>query len=290
VDSAVTVSAPAKVNLALRVGRTRADSYHDVSTVMLTVGLADTVTIAPAAAGVSLVCDPDPGFPADDDLTVRAVRALAAVTGREPAVAIGLEKRIPIAAGLGGGSADCAAALVACCSLWCIDVADPVIAGVAASLGADVPFMLHGGCALYAGRGDERVAALETPLLDLVLVNAGVAVPTAEVYRVFDTQLSPGSASVDAMVRALASGDRRALATALANDLTDAAVAVAPAIADVVAFVRHQPGVLGGLLAGSGGTVFGITESATAAESAASAASSRGWWAVATSSAAARSA
>ena len=280
----VTIDAPAKVNLALRVGPAGGDGYHDVTTVMLTVGLADTLTATLAQTGVSLVRDPDPGFPAEDDLTVRAVRALAAATGSEPAVSLRLEKHIPIAAGLGGGSADCAAALVACCRLWSIDPRDSVVTEVARALGADVPFMVRGGCALYGGRGDARLSGLPTPELDFVLVNAGVPVPTADVYRAFDATCPAGCADVDAAVSAVESGDRRALAHALANDLTGAALAVAPAIADVIDFMGQRPGLLGVLLAGSGGTVFAVADGAESARTAADAARHLGWWAVATSS------
>jgi 4-diphosphocytidyl-2-C-methyl-D-erythritol kinase len=288
VDPTLIVPAPAKVNLALRVGPLRPDGYHDVTTVLLTVGLADTVSITPAAEGVSLVRRPEPDFPASTDLTVRAVLALAAATGRSAAASIEVDKRIPVAAGLGGGSADCAAAIIACCSLWSIDPRDAVVERVAASLGADVPFMLRGGCALYAGRGDEFETSLAVPPLDIVLVNAGLPVPTAEVYRRFDATGAHSQADPEAMVRALATGERTGIAAALGNDLMGPATAVAPVVGEVLAFVRRQSGVLGALVAGSGGTVFGVAEGAAAARSAAAAAETRGWWAAATTSAGSR--
>ena len=282
-STAVTVDAPAKVNLALQVGPLRPDGYHDVTTVMLTVGLADTLVAASGEKGITLERDPEPDFPAQRDLVVRAVSELAAATGREATLALSLEKRIPIAAGLGGGSADAAAALVACCALWGLDPGAPVVLSVAGALGADVPFMLRGGCALYTGRGDVPVAELETPDLDIVLTNAGFAVPTADVYRAFDALGAPSVTDARAAAEGVATGGRGAILAALANDLTGAARQVAPAIGEVLDALAARPGVLGALLAGSGGTVFGIARDAEAASAAAAALAARGWWAVATS-------
>ena len=282
VNGPIVVNAPAKVNLALRVGHRREDGDHGVDTVMLTLGLSDVLTADFHEDGARLVRRPDPGFPESEDLCMRAAVALADAFGREPAVLLHLDKEIPVAAGLGGGSADAAAVLVACCSLWGVDPGSPRVEEVAASLGADVPFMLRGGCAWLSGRGDVLVAELDVPELDVVLVNPGVGVATADVYAAFDWLCSPTKADLDAVVHALATGDRTRIAASLTNDLTEAAFEVAPRIAEAFAFVRDQPGTLGTLVAGSGGTVFGITESASSATDTALAAAERGWWSEAT--------
>ncbi|MBE0475599.1 MAG: 4-(cytidine 5'-diphospho)-2-C-methyl-D-erythritol kinase [Coriobacteriia bacterium] len=279
----VTVAAHAKVNLHLAVGGTRPDGYHDVVTVLHTVDLADEVSAEPADS-LSLVCEPDLGLPAEENLALRAAVAAGAALEREPALAIRLRKAIPARAGLGGGSADAAAVLRAAARLWEVDAGDPRIVGAARTLGADVPFLLMGGAALFSGRGDELVRLLPALSAPVVLAFPGEPVPTPAAYAAFDRLAhrdgrSPGARrSAEAMVAALEARDAAAVSRNLYNDLTAASVAVAPVVADVLEAVRSQPGVMGALPAGSGSAVFGITEDDEAAREAAGALRERGWW------------
>ncbi len=186
----VRVIAPAKINLALEVTRRRDDGYHDIDTVMATIDLADRVTLfaAPAGAGldVRLAGEFTRGIDAADDLAGRAARALAAAAGRAPDVRVALEKRVPPAAGLGGGSSDAAAVLRGLDALWGLGWGAARLTPVAESLGSDVPFFLHGGVAHCTGRG-EQVEPLPDlrPLRMLILVPPVPPPPdkTARRYR-----------------------------------------------------------------------------------------------------------
>ena len=277
----VRTSARAKINLLLDVGERRTDGYHEVTTIVSTLELSDTLTLEDARM-LSLVRHPEQEFAARDDLAMRAVLLLAEELGRPPALALELHKRIPVAAGLGGGSADAAAALVGACALWGVETSAPAVARVARSLGADVPFLIRGGCALCTGRGDEVVRSLPSPVVEIVLVNPGVTLSTAAVYAVFDEE--PRFAPIDPfpMAAALESGDVSRVAALLLNDLAEASARVEPSVATVHEFVGSAPGILGAQVAGSGATVFGIARDAASARRAATAASGHGWWSLAT--------
>jgi 4-diphosphocytidyl-2-C-methyl-D-erythritol kinase len=285
VSRSVTLRAPAKVNLLLDIGGSRPDGYHDVTTIFAALDFGDVVTVA-EAPGLSLERTPDLPFAPTADLCWRAAEALAREIGRPPGLAIRLEKRIPAAAGLGGGSSDAAAVLAGAARLWGMEEGDPVLERVAADLGSDVPFFLTGGCGLYEGRGDVLVRRLPAPALHVVLVNAGAPAPTGAVYAAYDRLEKPDPLDPAALEVALDRGDPRAVAALLENDLTEAAVLVAPEVAGALEFVGGRPGVLGALVAGSGSSVFGITCDAAAASAAADAARARGWWAQATVTAA----
>lgn len=274
------VAAPAKINLYLSVGRRRPDGYHDVETIVQALELHDTVRVE-RASSLQVTCEPDVGVPAGDNLAARAARALGDALGRAPGFAIDVRKTVPVGAGLGGGSADAAAALVALAHAWGVSAEDPAVASCAASLGADVPFFLGGGCALLRGRGDELVRRLPVPRLHVALVNPGVLMPTAAVYGALGGSAAPAGGSAE-ILAAIESGDPRRVAGSLHNGMTGAAVSLAPAIAEALAWVSERPGVLGSCMAGSGSTVFGVFRDAASAEAAALAARGRGWWAEAT--------
>ena len=164
--------APAKINLTLEILGRRADGYHDLDTVMTTIDLADTVRLRPAdALDVQLTGRYAPAVEGERELAAEAAKALAAAAGREPAVAIEVEKAIPVAAGLGGGSTDAAAVLRGLDRLWGLDWPAERLSAVAAEIGSDVPFFIHGGSARCHGRGEivEPLRDLR-PLLLLVLV------------------------------------------------------------------------------------------------------------------------
>lgn len=283
-DSRVVLAAPAKVNLYLGVGARRPDGYHDVQTVLQAVSLFDTVTIEMSDT-LSFECTPDLGLPAEDNLAFRAAVELGKAAGHPPSLHISLEKRIPPGGGLGGASADAAAVLVGLAELWGLagslgpERTRELVSEVAASLGADVPFFISGGTALFGGRGDVLIRQLPTPHLDIVLVKVDEPVPTGAAYAAFDRMSrtsAPGSQSVE---DACVSGDALKIAQALFNNMTEAAVSLVGSIGDVVAWCRGSSGVLGVALAGSGSTVFAVCESRSAAIRTAEAARARGWWA-----------
>lgn len=277
---AIGVEAPAKLNLYLGVGGRRPDGYHDVETVLVALDLHDTVTVEPAAE-LSVVCEPDVGVPALDNLAWRAAEAFAGEVGRSSDVAIRIVKRIPAGAGLGGGSADAAAVIAALSVLWEVPSDAPVVGRVAASLGADVPFLLRGGCGIYGGRGDEFVRALPLPAVHFLLVNPGVPVPTAAAYAAFDRMLRPAAPGVRLVTDALRlERDAASLGAAVFNNMTEASTGLVPEIREALALVAHSRGCAGGLMAGSGSTVLGVFGDRASAEEAGSAARERGWWAL----------
>ncbi|HEY3317793.1 MAG TPA: 4-(cytidine 5'-diphospho)-2-C-methyl-D-erythritol kinase [Coriobacteriia bacterium] len=278
---ALLVEAPAKVNLYLAVGERRSDGYHDVETVMQALELHDSVLLTPADT-LRVTCEPDPGLPGDENLVARAARALGEAVGRDPAYAIRVRKRIPAGGGLGGGSADAAATLAGLAHAWALDARDPALVASAASVGADVPFFLAGGCALLRGRGDRLVKRLPDPRLHVALVNPGVPVSTAAAYAALDATPRPAAPGAAGMVAALEAGDPQGIGRALFDDMTPAALGLAPVVADALALLRDRAGVLGACLSGSGSTVFGIFADALSAEEAARAGRGHGWWAEAT--------
>ncbi len=274
----VRVEARAKVNLFLAVGERRPDGYHDVMTVMQAISLADTVIVGPRAGGIGLVTEPGLGIPEQDDLAFRAAEAWRGISGDDRGVAIAVTKAIPAGAGLGGGSADAAAVLAALSGWRPGGEPSPSLLEAAARLGADVPFFLGPGTQLMGGRGDEPLEALPTPRLDIVLVNPGEAVPTGAAYAQFDRMVREPAQSTDAMLRALRSGDARAVADALYDNMTGASCSLVPGIRVALRFLEDSPGVLGAAMAGSGSTVFAVCEGAAAAAECAARAGARGWW------------
>jgi 4-diphosphocytidyl-2-C-methyl-D-erythritol kinase len=279
------VEARAKVNLFLAVGGRRDDGYHEVTTVMQALELADTLTVSVGGAGVSLVADPDLGIPASDNLAFKAAVAFRESFGLSGGVSIGLAKRIPAGAGLGGGSADAAGVLAALSVLNAGSPADPRLARLASGLGADVAFFLGCGTQLMGGRGDEPLDVLPTPALDIVLIDPGVPVPTGAAYAQFDRMVRGAGRSVESMVAAVRSGEAAAVACALYDNMTEASCALVPEIRVALRFLEGSPGVLGAAMAGSGSTVFGVCADAESARECARRAVERGWWSRATAAA-----
>lgn len=273
------LSAAAKVNLVLEVLGRRADGYHEIATVMQTVDLSDRLILQDAE---TLECRADaPGVPTGDaNLATRAARALAEAAGVSRGVRITLRKRIPVAAGLGGGSADAAAALLGLNRLWGLRWPVARLAEVAVTLGMDVPFFLRGGTALATGRG-EKVEAVPGMGLALVLVNPRVASSTAEVYgRVTPEMYTDGTRARGALA-ALRSRRPARVAASLYNGLE--AAAGQPEIARMKAALLAA-GALGVALSGSGPTVFGVARSFDHARQIRARVARRSWdcWAVRT--------
>jgi 4-diphosphocytidyl-2-C-methyl-D-erythritol kinase len=278
VPPSVTVRVPAKVNVQLAVGPPRPDGFHDLANVFLAVGLYDEVTAAPADGVRITVAGPDAAqVPLDDgNLAVRAARALAARHGREPHVRLHIVKDIPVAGGMAGGSADAAAALLACDALWGTGASHTELLEICAELGSDVPFALVGGAALGRGRGEllEPLAVGGTFQWVFALADGGLSTPA--VYRECDrlreaSGTGAGTAEVPepqpapALLAALRDGDAAALAGALANDLQPAAVSLRPSLAATLR-AGTDGGALAALVSGSGPTCAFLAKDAEAAE------------------------
>jgi 4-diphosphocytidyl-2-C-methyl-D-erythritol kinase len=247
----------AKVNLTLEVLGKRADGYHEIATVMQAVDLSDRITLDDANDLELRSSSPD--VPTDaGNLAMRAAVALRQAAAVERGVRIGLDKRIPVAAGLGGGSTDAAGVLVGLNRLWALRWPVERLEEVAATLGSDVPFFLRGGAALATGRG-EKVEPLRGRALALVLVNPKFPASTAEMYgRLTPAMYSDGRAT-RALVAALGRSPAR-VAASLYNGMEAAASGVFPQIAQMRAALLAA-GALGALMSGSGPTVFGVARS-----------------------------
>lgn len=262
---ALAVRCPAKVNLHLRVLGRRPDGYHELRTLFASVGVWDEVEVREAPADrLELAVEPAGSAPAGAENLV--LRAAAALRQRLPAprgAVLALRKTIPTAAGLGGGSADAAAALVALAQLWGLDRSFAALAPLAAGLGADVPFFLLGGLAWGVGRGSEVVPLPDPPPWWVVLLPGPEPIPTAAVYRALEP---PGvdDGSGDAIYRWTVVGGELPLA-ACVNDLQPAVVAGWPEVGRRLAAIGGTAPLLG-QVSGSGGTVFGLYATRDAAE------------------------
>ncbi len=261
----VTVRVPAKVNLHLAVGDLRWDGYHELVSVFQALSVIDEVTVAATdEPGVQVYGEGAGTVPTDGrNLAWRAVLALAEHAGRKPEVRVVLRKSIPVAGGMAGGSADAAGALVGLAGLWRLDVSREELAGLAAGLGSDVPFALHGGTALGTGRGESLVPVLARHTFHWVIALDRRGLLTADVYRELDrlrAQSSPPPGpslprlgGVEPLLEALASGDPRQLALLLGNDLQAAAVSLRPALRRTLR-AGVEAGALAGMVSGSGPT------------------------------------
>jgi 4-diphosphocytidyl-2-C-methyl-D-erythritol kinase len=271
----VTVRVPAKVNVQLAVGAARPDGFHDLANVFLAVSLYDEVTVTPSDR-LHLTCSgPYAGHvPLDaTNLAARAAEALASRHGIARAdrnVHIHIAKDIPVAGGMAGGSADGAAALLACDALWGTGASRTELLAICAELGSDVPFSLVGGAALGTGRG-EKLTELEVGGTGFhwVFATADGGLSTPAVFREFDrlTPQAPAPEASEALLEALRTGDSEALAATLAesNDLQPAALSLRPSLAATLD-AGTAAGALAGLVSGSGPTTAFLTADAETAE------------------------
>jgi len=272
----VTARVPAKLNLQLAVGPPRGDGYHDLVTVFHAVSLFDEVTVEPAGQDTVTVTGEGAGtVPRDgDNLALRAVAALrkrARGGNRTAGVRVTIAKRIPVAAGLAGGSADAAAALVACNELWTVGLTPQRLAELAAAIGSDVAFALLGGTAVGRGRGERLTPALAPATqYHWVLAFAEGQLSTPQVYAALDRLRASQEAAPPAdqqpgldagLMSALRSGDAALLGQALSNDLQPAALSLYPALRKTLA-AGLELGALGALVAGSGPTCVFLAASA----------------------------
>lgn len=269
----VTELAPAKLNLALHVRHRRPDGYHELETLFAFVDHGDTIGVTLAEADSFTLTGPFAGVLAGegDNLVTRAAARFGDVFGGG-AQAITLEKRLPVASGIGGGSADAAATLRALATLHGVALDDPRLFAIADGLGSDVPACLMGRTALGRGRGEQLAPLAGLAGMPVLLVNPGVAVSTAAVFRGWDGK-DRGP---------IGEGDLLAIARAGRNDLEPPARAIAPAIDAVLAALAVQPGVLLARMSGSGATCFALFDGVGARDAAAAAVQRPGWWLAAT--------
>jgi 4-diphosphocytidyl-2-C-methyl-D-erythritol kinase len=261
--------APAKVNLFLHVGPLRPDGFHPISSLMLFADIGDRLSAAPAERLSLEVEGPMAGHapPGDDNLVLRAVRALAAKADvAEPGLRLVLRKALPAAAGLGGGSSDAAAALRLAREAMGLDLGDAALEAVAAELGSDIPACVSGRPAIAEGRGEQLRLAPELCPLPAVLLRPPVDSATGPVYRAFDAD--PAGAAVDApeLPPSITTPEHAALIfAARRNDLEAPAVRLQPAIGAALAELRAQPETLLGRMSGSGSACFALCADADGA-------------------------
>ncbi len=266
VAQVVRVRVPAKVNLALCVGAADDTGYHELATVFQALSLWDELAVELAVPGVFRVAFRGEGasfLPTDDtNLAIRAARLLAHHAQVEDAGChIVVRKRIPVAGGMAGGSADAAAVLVACNELWGRPADSSQLLGLAAQLGADVPFLLTGGTAIGTGRGD-IILPLETEGIyhwTLALSHTGLSTPS--VFREFDRVSTPSPPVIpQALLDALAVGDVAGVGSNLVNDLSDAAIRLQPTLGSTLQ-IGIDAGALGAVVSGSGPTCAFLSDS-----------------------------
>ena len=259
----VTARAPAKVNVGLSVGAPRKDGFHDVATAYHAISLHDELVAAEAdELSISVTTsdgEPVDGVPQDrTNLAVAAALALAERAGVEPLVRLHVTKAIPVAGGMAGGSADAAAALVACDALWRTGLSRTELLELAAGLGSDVPFSLVGGTALGTGRGEVLTPVLARGRFEWVVAIADDGLSTPEVYaecdRLREGRVLPDPRVPDGLMAALRSGDADALGAALHNDLQEAACSLRPELRETLE-TGAEAGALGGIVSGSGPSV-----------------------------------
>jgi 4-diphosphocytidyl-2-C-methyl-D-erythritol kinase len=268
---AVTVRVPAKINLSLSVGPLRPDGYHELVTVFHAVSLYDEV-VARSARGVSLSVEPlrrdsdVQQVPADErNLAWQAAALLAEQCGVEPNVRLTIRKDIPVAGGMAGGSADAAATLVACDSLWGTGLRRDELHDLAAQLGSDVPFALHGGTAIGTGRGEHISPVLAATGLEWVIAVLDAGLSTPKIFEACDAQRrranvqAPSPGVHPDLMAALRSRDTAAIGRALYNDLQPAAVEVLPEIGELLE-IGKAAGASGSLVSGSGPTTVFLVE------------------------------
>jgi 4-diphosphocytidyl-2-C-methyl-D-erythritol kinase len=266
----VTVRVPGKVNLYLAVGDRREDGYHELTTVFQAVSLLDEVTVRNAdVLSLELVGEGADTLPTDErNLAWQAAELMADHVGRAPDVSIMIDKSIPVAGGMAGGSADAAAVLVAMNSLWELNVPRRDLRMLAAQLGSDVPFALHGGTALGTGRGEELATVLSRNTFHWVLTFADSGLLTAAVFteldRLRDGGEPPRLAEPGPVLAALAAGDPEQLAPLLGNEMQAAAVSLDPALRRTLR-AGVEAGALAGIVSGSGPTCAFLCTSASQA-------------------------
>jgi len=266
-SGSVTVRAPAKINLELRVGAPRPDGFHELATVFQAVSLADDVTVTRTGGrlsdGIEITVEGAEGVdvagvPQDEtNLAVRAVRLLGDRTGMDDGVSVHIRKRIPVAGGMAGGSADAAATLLACDLLWDNGTDREALREIAAELGSDVPFPLLGGTAIGTGRGEQLTAAMCRGSYTWVVATSSTGLSTpavfAEIDRLRDGRVLPEPRVSEDLMSALRAGNPEAVGALMANDLQPAACSLRPELLHTLE-IGEECEAFGSLVSGSGPT------------------------------------
>jgi 4-diphosphocytidyl-2-C-methyl-D-erythritol kinase len=289
-DSSVIARAPGKINLALRVGPRRADGYHDLLTCFQAVDIWETVALSPADEfSIAVSGDVNLGeIPLDgNNLAMKAVAAVARATGRTDAVAILIDKKVPVGGGMGGGSADAAATLIAINELWHTGLSQVELLTIAAELGSDVPFLLEGGTAIGRGRG-EILEPIKSLALSWVIVPSMEHLATPGVYGRLDELRADVDVVLpeslpDAFLDALYRGDPEALAPHLINDMAQASLDLEPEL-EATLEMGITSGALAVMVSGSGPTCAMLARDQNHAQAIQAACSDRERYAVVTSS------
>lgn len=260
--TSVSVIVPAKINLHLGVGAVRPDGYHRLATVYQAVDVHDEVRAEPATDDITVTIHGDEDVTSSvptgpDNLAVKAAEMLRDVLGVDEGVSLHIRKNIPVAGGMAGGSADAAAALVACNTLWAGGLSRDELAEIAVDLGSDVPFLLFGGNAIGTGRGEKVSPVLAQGSYHWAIGTSKEGLSTPEVFKEFDRlnenlDLQP-PAVPDELLAALRSGNPWALGLGLSNDLEDAALSLRPDLEETLT-VGREAGALAAMLSGSGPT------------------------------------
>ncbi|MCL2543262.1 MAG: 4-(cytidine 5'-diphospho)-2-C-methyl-D-erythritol kinase [Nocardioidaceae bacterium] len=278
-EPSVTVRAPAKINLQLGVGAPRADGFHPLATIYQAVALYDDVTVTQSEDWSVRLVEPVDGVPlGEDNIAIRAGRALVAHHGSDLAAEIVIAKGIPVAGGMAGGSADAAATLVALDRLWELETPDDEMLAIAADLGSDVPFALVGGTATGLGRGEVVAPVPDATECWWLAVFSHDGLATPAVYRHFD-ELSPDADAEPRLsaelLAALADGDVGAVGARMDNDLWAPARALRPDLAETERMLRGTAAA-GVLLSGSGPTMLALFDNGFSARGAMAALQERG--------------
>lgn len=255
----LTIQANAKVNITLDVLRKREDGYHEVEMIMQAIDLADTLHLTPQREGITLVTN-HPGLPCDTgNLAYRAAALLQETCQVKTGVHIALEKNIPMAAGLAGGSTDAAGVLLGLNRLWQLNLSLAELDELGAKLGSDVPFCLHGGTMLATGRGERLTALPALPQCYIVLAKPPVGVSTAWVYGQYQQTIAVQHPDTAGTIACLKSGNLEGVAERLCNVLESVTIPAHPEIGQLKDWML-QFGAMASLMSGSGPTVFGLVE------------------------------
>ena len=261
----LTAKAYAKINLGLDIVGLRADGYHLVRMIMQTVGLSDELEFTRTKDGL-ITIDSDVELGAvSDNLIYKAVDLLRREEGISDGMHVKLTKRIPVAAGLAGGSSDCAASLKAANDLYGLGLSPERLAAYGVRLGADVPYCLMGGTAISEGIGEKLTPLPAAPKAHVLLVKPSFGISTKEAYAAYDREESPAHPDIDGLIRAIKAGDLRAMCASMGNVLEPVSIAMHPEIADIKARMKEL-GAAGSMMSGSGPTVFGLFDDEAAAK------------------------
>ncbi|MCR5757612.1 MAG: 4-(cytidine 5'-diphospho)-2-C-methyl-D-erythritol kinase [Selenomonas sp.] len=262
----VTVEANAKVNLTLDILGKRPDGFHEVAMVMQSIGLHDTLTMEKTDGAIELTINV-PWLKADEkNLAWRAAELVRQEYGLKGGVRIGLTKRIPIAAGLAGGSADAAAVLQGMNALYELQISEEKLCDLGARLGSDIPFCIMGGTMLATGRGEVLTRLADMPATWVVLAKPRISVSTAWAYQNYDEQGAERHPDNESIQKAISQGNRKAVAGLLCNVLESVTIKKYDVIADYKQMMLDK-GAMASMMSGSGPTVFGLARSREQAES-----------------------